>query len=528
MLPLLLLLAQEPGPRALEDVPLTLRVNHAIALGVEYLEGMQAPDGTFPFHDGPHRGGTTALAAYTLVKSGVRRDAPAVRRALDALAGHEFRSTYAASVHLLLCEALRDEARERDARRSLEYLLEHQERGVWGYPWGHLCNSNTQFALLALRAAARMGLEVPEASWLAAIDGLGVFQNVDGGFRYRPEKGGSYASITAAALASWAVLGDIGRDSAKLRRAHQRHADDVERGVAWLEAHFDVARNRRADGTWTPAWHHAYLWAVERWCGLTERERVADRDWYSAGASWLVETQRADGSWGDDERALENTCFALLFLRRSTVSGGAEVAALDAEIERLRRAQLAGGEGPGDGALRVAEWLLAGPWLQERGESLLEEPPFEPGDVRPRAGTKVARRAWERVTLHAERWTDLDGLTDRGGDRQLWALATWLAWEPPGSPESPENPQPLEGVLWLELDDGWDVWLGGQRLARERKRERGAAGVDDVRLPIVLAPGEHLLIVLVEDLNGAAAFGARVSTADGGAPPPGLTVRAGR
>jgi hypothetical protein len=203
-------------------------------------------------------------------------------------------------------------------------------------------------------------------------------------------------------------------------------------------------------------------------------------------------------------------------------------AALDAEIERLRRAQLAGGEGPGDGALRVAEWLLAGPWLQERGESLLEEPPFEPGDVRPRAGTKVARRAWERVTLHAERWTDLDGLTDRGGDRQLWALATWLAWEPPGSPESPENPQPLEGVLWLELDDGWDVWLGGQRLARERKRERGAAGVDDVRLPIVLAPGEHLLIVLVEDLNGAAAFGARVSTADGGAPPPGLTVRAGR
>ena len=124
MLSLLLAAVQDQAPRTLEDVPLSLRVNHAIALGVEYLERVQGPDGTYRYHDGPHPGGTTALVAYTLVKSGVRRDAPALQRALAALEGNEYRSTYAASVHLLLCEALRDESRAREARKSLEYLLE--------------------------------------------------------------------------------------------------------------------------------------------------------------------------------------------------------------------------------------------------------------------------------------------------------------------------------------------------------------------------------------------------------------------
>jgi hypothetical protein len=503
------------GAAPASEIPLSMHVNRAIALGVDYLRGLQRGDGSFAGHE-QHPGGTTALVAFTLLRSGVRRNDPVLTRALAALGEVEFETTYSASVHLLLCEALREPARAVEAERSLAFLLARQRDGGWAYPWGNPDNSNTQFALLGLRAARRMGLEVPEEAWLAAAGGLEVFRHESGGLQYTPQLREAYAGITAAGLASLAVLQEVAADSARLRAVLPRESDWREKAERWLEARWDPARNHFDNGTWSPWAHFAYLWAVERWCGLTGRERLGAHDWYGEGAAWLVDVQARDGSFSD--RGLEDTCFALLFLRRATVSESTELSEIYAEIERLRAERPARFRRAGPDAVRLTAWWLAGPWERKGERPLLLDPPLDPAVAKPRARGKIAGREWERVDLERGRWTDLDKVSGRDGDGRLWVLSTWLS-----VPEGPRA-EALEAILWLELEDGWDVWLDGKRLSRERRRRAGL--VADVGLELALAPGEHLLTVLVEDLRGPAAFGALVTSRTNGAPQGGLAERA--
>lgn len=521
MLPALLLaLLQSEAPGVGRDeaaIPLTLRVNQAIALGVDFLRRAQQRDGSFAGFEVEHPGGATALAAFTLAKSGVRKSDPLLTRALAALSGQEFKSVYSASVHVLLCEALHDPARAHEAKRSLDFLLENRQRGVWAYPWGHLCDSNTQFALLALRAARRMGHAIPEEVWLEALAGLEMFRDDGGGFTYAPGDRNPNAGITAAALASLAVLQESSADSARLRAALERERGLREDAERWLERRFDPLRNTLDDGAWTPAWSHAYLWALERWCGLTQRERVAGRDWYAEGATWLVEQQAHDGSFGSALQ-ITDTCFALLFLRRATVTPDEDLVEIYAEIERLRAARPARPWSHGDEALRLTDWWLAGPFPKNGKGELLLDPPFDPPEVEPRERTKVARKDWERVTLLSERWTDLERLTEKPGNRQLWLLSTWLVV--PGE----EGAAASELRLWLELDEGWDVWVDRVRVSRERRRTPKVAS--DVSLPLMLAPGAHRLTIVLEDGRGPSGFGALVGGLAGGAPPPGLRASA--
>jgi hypothetical protein len=502
------------GPE--EALPLAVRVNHAIALGADFLAGLQRPDGTYPGHGREHPGGTTALATYTLLHCGVRRGDPVIARALAALAGHAFESVYSAAVHLLLLEMLRNPALEPEAQRSLDFLLEHQDRGLWAYPWGSLCNSNTQFALLGLRAARNMGLAVEEDVLVAAHEGLAIFQDESGAFGYRAEKRQLYAGITAASLASLAVLEEAAREMPRLARSLARE-DGMRAGAErWFEQHYDLARNPYDDGGWGPT-SYSHLWAVERWCDLAGIERIGGHDWYAEGATLLLELQAKDGSWGI-EKALEETAFALLFLRRSVITRGEATELTNAELERLRAGRAERLRRPGPLARRLSSWWLAGPWSPTRGEPLLLDPPFDPGDAHPGAREKLARREWRRVELDARSWTDLEGLSAAGGDGErsrgpraaagsLWVLSTWLCVR---------AGEPAACRLWLELEDGWDLWLDGRRLSRERRR--AAPIVPDLCFPLELTPGEHLLTVVVEDVLGAAAFGALLTGPDGGAP----------
>src|SRR5688572_22169447 len=178
----------------------------------------------------------TALAAYTLAKSGVRKKDESLLAARKALAGAEMKSTYSAAVHLLLQEALGPEADRAAAEKSLAFLVANQSPGgVWAYPWDHECGSNTQFALLGLRAARRLGLEVPAATLEAAAEGLWRFQDRSGGFVYdvgrRP-----YDGMTAAALAGIAVLDELGASSGRVRATLKKHSADRAAAEEWLVA----------------------------------------------------------------------------------------------------------------------------------------------------------------------------------------------------------------------------------------------------------------------------------------------------
>jgi hypothetical protein len=502
--------AQEPDA---EPAPLSVRVNVAIARGVRNLLNEQGADGLWRGDETRYPGGRTAFVAYTLVKSGLRRGDEALNEALRALGDVPHRSTYGTAARLLLYESLgEDDAYRERAQACLDSIVAFQREGLWAYPEREIDFSNVQFALLGLRAAHDMGLVVPErtlvdlakAMWRLGDDGNDGTVGT-GGFRYRgdvPATGG----ITAAALGSVALLEAFGATYPALERILKRRRPEIARAQEYLIERWDPARNAWGRRAWTPSFHHCYLWAVERTCELTGATRLGDHDWYAEGAEHLVATQNENGSFGSE---VHDTCFALLFLRRTTFSGGAELeelyngAADAADRARPKPVQLAAD------APWLATCLVAGPLRGKDGDSGLVAPPFELAKLRPRAGTRVgpsARTEWEHLALKPDDWTNLEALTGRGDDMSLWLVATEL---------TVEGEEPRDALLWFLLEDGWRIALDGVEVSRGERVQAPIRLDYAVQVPVRLAPGVHELVAVVEDAKGDAAFGLRLSDAAG-------------
>jgi hypothetical protein len=249
-------------------------------------------------------------------------------------------------------------------KRCVTFLVETQNaEGVWRYPNGGLDVSNTQYALLGLQAANRCGTAVPAKVWLAALKYLVEAQDTFGkpcmykanevrgryrmqwsepalarGFRYIPEEKAHplTGSMTTAGLAGLIIcqseLWGSRRFTGELRTKTRRGIRDA---MAWLQQHYDVERNpvaaERSGGDGPGAamapfgevtsWYHYYMYGLER-AGILGRFRfLGDHDWYAEGAEALLGKQTPQGSWGP----LEETAFALLFLKRATARHSAPV-----------------------------------------------------------------------------------------------------------------------------------------------------------------------------------------------------------
>lgn len=192
--------------------------------------------------------------------------------------------------------------------------------------------SNTQFAILGLRACREAGIEVPKETWKGALDYLRKFQRADGGWGYvmqGEQDGVSYASLTCAGACSLAVaLAASGTSDVKGDAG-------VKKALAWLDKNLDVGRNVGIDQSEVigpSPWQYYHLYSLERVGRALNLETVGKQRWYAAGAKWLLAAQQADGHWADGEGPRErlsyftaaDTCFALLFLTRATrpVTGG--------------------------------------------------------------------------------------------------------------------------------------------------------------------------------------------------------------
>jgi hypothetical protein len=72
--------------------------------------------------------------------------------------------------------------------------------------------------------------------------------------------------------------------------------------------------------------NYYYMYGLERTGILFGTEKFGTRDWYAEGAQLLLKNQNAEGSWGraaqakpdDKGKSTQDTCFAILFLRRAT------------------------------------------------------------------------------------------------------------------------------------------------------------------------------------------------------------------
>jgi len=497
------------------------RVEGTIARALVWLKSKQSPDGSWPGREDQHPGGFTALACYTLVKSGVGSDDKALFAGLRSISTVHFKSTYSSAVELMLFAALREvrapgastgnpfdaALNGANARASFDQLVATQRDGLWGYPEDPIDMSNTQFALLGLRAGSQLGYPVPDKILERSAAVLLKQQDDSGGFGYHPgdaERGG----MTAATLAGVAVITELAHGSAEILAPFVKKKDRLRAAETWMESRFDAAHQPFGPHGWTPTFSYEYLWAVERWCGLTGRKKIGAHDWYQEGAEFLLEEQGIKGDWDD---SIENTCFALLFLRRATLTGWEDRSEL---YKRLDAAKQRADEKPRVGiagdAPRVTDWLVAGPYRDEKGNPAFQA--LDLSKLRPREHAKFQDRTFERVALKADGWTDLEKLTGHDGDLIDWIVSTNLTWRPAaGSKEA------FDGIVWFAFEDAWKVWLDGKLVSSSMRMQ--SAIVEDVQVAVALEPGEHALVVLVADHKGASAFSCRVTDRAGKAPP---------
>lgn len=332
---LLSLWLTRPASAADLSADLVLR---SIGKGQDLLRAQQRPDGSWHAEkQGDHVVGITSLAVMALINSGMTtRDVP-VRRGLEFLRrvpSGEPRETYDAALMIMALVAAHDQQRSDFARVAVlaKWLEDTQildgRTGGWSYGdrgIGGGDPSNSQFAVLALREAADMGVPVSATVWERARDYWEAMQSPDGGWGYGGG-GGSTGSMTVAGISSLAIVQQMLRNDDGVDAngnppccVPEDPYPALERGIRWLGDHFAAGHNPNNAG-----WLLYYIYGVERAGRLSGRRFFGDHDWYREGASFLIASQLRTGSWrgigqyeaGDQDISVVGTSLALLFLSK--------------------------------------------------------------------------------------------------------------------------------------------------------------------------------------------------------------------
>jgi len=381
------------------------RIEAAIKKGRRALIRMQGKDGIWRFFPvtgrtpaaqvSPTDYGCTALALWALLVAGEPRDSKAVQRGFKALMEWKPRTTYTSALVLLAVEAycrkkgtfgprFRTTVKRnfkvagkkiRDlARRALNFLVRAQlPNGYWTYHRRHTVPdrgggrrlaglrgdlSNTQFAMLALDAARRMGLKVPVGVFKRNLKAMLESQQKDGPAYPRPffvpaaeldirrlramEKSAAigaknfsdftrrlrtrigtvadnkkieemrcrgfpysvswirrspYLAMTAAGLANLVICKAALEERGRLTGRERREVRRAIRdAAAWIAAYHENAR--RGWGCSPLKFESLYaLLSLERAGVMAVLERFGTLNWYVVGAKVVLSRQMADGSW---------------------------------------------------------------------------------------------------------------------------------------------------------------------------------------------------------------------------------------
>ena len=307
------------------------QVREGIDRGVEFLKSQQQGNGSWPEWIG-QVGGVTALATLALLNSGVEPEDEHVAKALEYLRQLKPEKTYVVSLQtMVFAEATPDRDRLL-IQRNVDWLEKVQiqngtNKGAWSYPVGPGDNSNSQFALLALHEAERVGVKVSGRTWRLAKAYWEGCQNPDNSWGYRRDESGTgsmtCAGISAMIIVSGAVhQADARAEGDRIECCARGGADDdsIQRALEWLAANFSVSRN---PGAQSQSWLLYYLYGVERVGRLTARRFIGRHDWYREGADHLLQMRggtvsrnawKGVGHAEDDERIA--TSLALLFLSK--------------------------------------------------------------------------------------------------------------------------------------------------------------------------------------------------------------------
>ena len=327
------------------------QVRKAIDRGVNFLLEKQQNDGSWPEMTS-YRGGVGALCTLALLNAGVKTDDPRMQKALDYLRSIPPQKTYVVALQTMVLARADPNKDRKQILRNVEWLENTQltqgpNKGAWTYPdmdGNRGDQSNSQFALLALHEAERVGVVASHQTWRMARKYWEDNQNADGSWHYMHLPVGT-GSMTCAGIASLVIASDRAQPvDARATGDHiecclPRPADSTDRielAIRWLGQHYSVEHNPG-----DPVWTLYYLYGLERAGRLTARrfiplpprpEQPSRADWYREGADYLIRTQdnpsgswkglRADeipnpmNRWTHWEQPLVGTSFAMLFLSK--------------------------------------------------------------------------------------------------------------------------------------------------------------------------------------------------------------------
>jgi hypothetical protein len=305
--------------------------------------------------------GYDSLYVLALLHAKVPKKNEVIQKVAKRIREAPIRCTYTAALVLMALEALNTPTEEllhpedyrdkppvrnlsdddrRQAERAVRYLVKGQLAGGWTYvthtadkeffpnQTGDADNSNTQFALMGLYAARRMGARVESKVWRKA---LGYWQRVLNKTGFRPKgrkqqlagwdynsqgRAAAYLSMTAGGFASLAIISaGLGVKPGSRSKEGMTLGRLMHRALDWLEYFYSVRACRRCRLP-TPdlADDMAYqLYALERACDLGRLEKIGRHDWYHDGAMAIL-----NGSYEDLGRDHVVEALSLLFLKRSS------------------------------------------------------------------------------------------------------------------------------------------------------------------------------------------------------------------
>lgn len=339
--PVLVLPTQRPQRKTALRAFDAAKVRKSIESGVGYLKEMQSANGSW--RNFANRGDMSALCTLALLNCDEPPDAPYIRRALDYVLTCPGETTYFVSLRIMALVAAdpRGKRYRADVMKDVQWLLEAQVnqgryRGGWDYGMHRGASSggdssNSQFALLALHEATRMGIKIPQKNWLDAKHyWSNAYDSEAGDFRYYANRNYEQqrGSMTCAGISSMIIIHENLADAQNGINGQFANCcqpvvgmDMVKTAFAWLAKNFTVRSNPVGRGGGDALHRLYYLYGLERAARLAGRRFIGANDWYRDGAKQLIAWQFRSGYWetrnGHGEKdPLVATSFALLFLSK--------------------------------------------------------------------------------------------------------------------------------------------------------------------------------------------------------------------
>jgi hypothetical protein len=269
---------------------------------------------------GAQFGGTTALATYALLDSGMSPLDPQIAPAIEFLKNADMIGIYAIGLRCQVWRLLPQNASVRAAaKRDGALLVTGLETtgtaaGLYDYTVpetgkqsGWFDHSVSQYGVLGLWACAQNGLELPRSYWSMMDTAWRAGQLPDGAWNYgrylaNPADAEERVSMTAAGVASLYITAD--QISAGTVGCNGNRTDpQIERGLQWIGDHFNDIE--------TAPWPHYCMYGIERIGVASGRKYLGKANWFARGGHFFVDHQDPDGSFGG---SVANTAFGLLFL----------------------------------------------------------------------------------------------------------------------------------------------------------------------------------------------------------------------